>query len=440
MYRIAAQQQTRSIRQKLVFFSRFAKKSSSQSVFQGQQRYFSAGPLEIYQRRIAKKLVTEDPIQIRALQLLEELHYGCIEYEKEFNSRPIHVKATVPETKPVQSGGWFQSFFGSSTPQVEAKQDNPKETAKIPKSLYFFGSTGCGKTYLMDLFFDNLPIKQKKRIHFHDFMIDIHKRLHLLKKTNSEKEKSLQKIADSIMEEYFLICFDEFQVTDIADAMLLKLLFEELFSKGLILVATSNRHPTELYKNGIQRDLFVPFIHMLEERSHIYSFTPSFEEQQQHFHVKDYRLVKYQHLAKNIYFSPINTINQAAILKQFHNYCPSYSSSSLPQVFSKDLLSFQMNATHFTYSADLIVYGHKFHVPAIIHGRRTAKFTFQDLCNRAYGASDFIALSKLFHVICVTDVPSLSLSRGRDEVNKSSLSSLFLMSIEQLDETVHHIS
>lgn len=266
----------------------------------------SHGPLAVYKRRVEKNLVSQDPLQLEALNHFERLHHECIAYEKAFQqlkqttfTSPTH---TVEGDSTNEEGGWWFSLWSSSTATIA--EALPRKPTTTPKSLYLWGSTGCGKTYLMDLFFENLPIKLKKRIHFHDFMIDIHKRLHALKKNNSTSsshttEKSLQKIANQIMEESILICFDEFQVTDIADAMLLRLLFEELFQQGLILIATSNRPPTELYKNGIQRDLFIPFIHLLEEKSEIFSFIPKDHIKiDQSTIVKDYRMVKYQHLAK----------------------------------------------------------------------------------------------------------------------------------------------
>lgn len=167
------------------------------------------------------------------------------------------------------------------------------------------GGTGSGKTYLMDLFYQNLDfLDRKTRIHYSDFMIGIHHRLFELKNKDgpsddrdsnyslfSHKSKTTtldvwDTLAEDIAKESILLCLDEFQITDVADAMIMKSLFSVLFQKGVVVVMTSNRPPIDLYKNGLQRDLFVPFIRLLEERAVVHSIKES---------VIDYRVLKFGH-------------------------------------------------------------------------------------------------------------------------------------------------
>lgn len=169
----------------------------------------------------------------------------------------------------------------------------------VPKSLYLWGGTGTGKTFLMDMLYRSLPFERKLRIHFNNFMIDVHKRLHKLR---SEEKKSvhykfsflhplapaskaqtnvLDRLCTELANEYIIICFDEFQVTDVADAMILKNLFTSLHLAGVVILSTSNRHPSELYKNGLQRDLFLPFIDFVLREFTVHGMDSSTDYRQQ---------------------------------------------------------------------------------------------------------------------------------------------------------------
>lgn len=267
------------------------------------------------------------------------------------------------------------------------------------KGLYVHGDVGRGKTMLMDLFFEVTPVQRKRRAHFHEFMADVHERLAAIRARIKngdlpEKTDPVEIAAEAIAEESWLLCFDEFYVTDIADAMILGRLFTALFAAGVVVVATSNVEPSRLYEGGLNRALFLPFIELLQTRVEVLKLDAR----------TDFRLEKLG--GAPVYHVPADEKAKAALDAAFK----------------------ALSGTAQGQRTVLNVQGHDLVLPQA--AASVARAAFADLCAQAYGASDYIALAQRFHTLVLDDVPVLDFDR-RNEAKR------FIILIDTLYE--HHV-
>lgn len=252
------------------------------------------------------------------------------------------------------------------------------------RGLYIWGDVGRGKTMLMDLFMEASPVRHKRRAHFHEFMADVHERIHAwrqkLKAGEVKGDDPIAPVAAALAEEAWLLCFDEFSVTDIADAMILGRLFGKLFEEGVVVVATSNVVPDQLYRDGLNRALFLPFIKLLQERMDVLKLDSR----------TDFRLEKLS--GQPVWLTPEGAESDRA----------------MDAFWSRLTGGVEGEAT------TLQVKGRQVPVPRQAHG--IARFTFSDLCEKPLGASDYLAIAHAFHTVMLDRIPVM---KGLDKRNEA---------------------
>ncbi|MDX8539685.1 MULTISPECIES: cell division protein ZapE [Mesorhizobium] len=273
-----------------------------------------------------------------------------------------------------------------------------KQPPAAVRGLYIHGGVGRGKTMLMDMFFELLPVRRKRRVHFNDFMADVQDRIqkHRQARKNGDvkEDDPIPPVAHALAEQAWVLCFDEFSVTDIADAMILSRLFSALFADGVVLVATSNVAPENLYRDGLNRQLFLPFIGLLERNAEVMTLDSD----------KDYRLEKLSRMA--VYVSPADAAADAALDEAWQ----------------------AMTHGKPTAETALTVKGRQVAVPRAAGD--AARFSFADLCEKPLGARDFLAIAGRFSTIFIDHVPVLGEGK-RNEAKR------FILLIDTLYD--HHI-
>ena len=243
---------------------------------------------------------------------------------------------------------------------------------ETPRGLYLFGPVGRGKSLLLDLFFEAAPVKKKRRVHFHEFMLARHAFLRGARAKGGGQDELIAQAAKQVAEDAQLLCFDEIQVSDIADAMILGRLFERLFAEQVVIVATSNRAPDDLYKNGLNRQLFLPFIGLLKQKLDIAAVDGP----------RDFRLE--QLMAAPVYYAPLGPA----------------AAEKIEDAWRRLTLGAHANAV------TLDVGGRSLRVEREAAG--VARFTFDELCARPLGAADYIEIAERFHTIIIENIPKLN--------------------------------
>ncbi|CCW61298.1 unnamed protein product [Phytomonas sp. EM1] len=396
-------------------------------MFRKFSNYLSKKPSEAYKELATLGKIVSDENQIRALPVFDRLYEDLVEYKNREKTTPTLKRKT--ELRPPNRLGIIPSFFlyqeqkkkvlralASITNGKKDSVDSYHPLSNV-KGLYVWGSVGCGKTMLMDLLYDNLPMDiKKKRIHFHQFMLDVQKTSHSiryktkedmqninnrsnmfnyntddgLKRTPGAEINIFDELAQRLISDVELLCFDEVAVSDVAHAMILKRLFNSFYKIGLVVIFTSNRPPDDLYLGGLNRGCFLPFIDLVKLQTHVYHMASG----------TDHRLLGHE---GDTYLTPFNKENDKKFAQLFIALCKGMPSSErILKVFGRDVV-----------------------VPRACGG--VCWFDFSEICGSDVSSADYELIAATFHTIFIRGVPVFS-------YKDSDVKNRFLLLIDALYE------
>ena len=296
-------------------------------------------PQAWYRELIRKPGFVADPAQQEAVQQLEWLHLELLDF-KTYRQKP------------------FMKTFGRRLP---------------PKGLYLYGGVGRGKSLLMDGFYAHIPYRRKRRVHFHHFMHEVHAELNRL----NQEEDPLAKVAAGIARKVRLLCFDEFHVNDIADAMILGRVLEELFRRGVVLVMTSNYAPDDLFKNGLQRERFLPAIELIKQNLSVIDVDGGV----------DYRLRAFEKFS--VYHTPLSAGAEAKLTD-----------------------AFAMVAGEIAHSRTVTI--HERPIPVKQCATGAVWFEFLDICAGPRSQLDYLEIAQEYHTVLVSHIPQLKPAQSNE--------------------------